>query len=84
MADNTDSQLDKTPNAAPIDVFEVGFRLFGNEIIAMSVSSQSKAKNWAFFGVLTLVAITVLVANLGPELVNLVEQMQTLSTPNTP
>jgi len=84
MPDTTDTQIDKSPTAPPIDVFELGFRLFGNEIFAMSVTSQSRVKNWAFFGVLTLVVITVLVANLGPELVNLFEQMQSFVPPNSP
>lgn len=84
MADQTDTQIDKSPTAAPVDVFELGFRLFGNEIFAMSVTSQSKIKNWAFFGVLTLVVITVLVSELGPQLIELVDQIQTLNATNTP
>lgn len=84
MPDQIDTQIDTSPTAAPIDVFELGFRLFGNEIFAMSVTSQSRVKNWAFFGVLTLVVITVLVANLGPDLVNLFEQMQSFTAPVIP
>lgn len=84
MADKTDTQIDKSPTAAPVDVFELGFRLFGNEIFAMSVTSQSRIKNWAFFGVLTLVVITVLVSELGPQLIDLVDQIQTLNATNTP
>lgn len=53
------------------DNFEVSFRILGNEFFGMRISSQSKAKNWAFFGILTLVAITILVNVLSPSLIAL-------------
>lgn len=53
------------------DTFELSLRILGNEMIGMKISSQSKAKNWAFFGLLTLVAITILVNVLSPSLIAL-------------
>lgn len=44
------------------DNFEISLRLLGNEIIAMRMSSQSKTKNWAVFGLISLI-ILVGVAN---------------------
>jgi len=43
------------------DNFEISFRILGNEFFGMKISSESRAKNWAFFGLITLVAMTLLV-----------------------
>lgn len=53
------------------DTFEVGFRFLGNEIIGLRISSKSKARNWIFFGILTMFAITFMIAELGPVLIEL-------------
>lgn len=50
------------------DNFEISLRLLGNEIIAMRMSSQSKTKNWAVFGLISLV-ILVGVANAALPLI---------------
>lgn len=53
------------------DNFEVGFRLLGNEIIGIHIKSKQKARNWIFFGILTMFAITLMIAELGPVLIAL-------------
>jgi hypothetical protein len=58
------------------DNFEISFRILGNEFFGMKISSESRAKNWAFFGVLTLVAMAVLVNEIGPALVSMVNAIQ--------
>lgn len=61
-----DQQSDK-------DEFEITFRFLGNEIIGMGLSSKSKTKtrSLAFFGMVSLVAISIVIANIGPTLVAL-------------
>jgi hypothetical protein len=39
------------------DNFEISLRILGNEIIAMKMSSQSKTKNWAAFGIISLIVL---------------------------
>lgn len=58
------------------DNFEISFRILGNEFFGMKISSESRAKNWAFFGVLTLVAVTLLVNEIGPALIAMVNAIQ--------
>lgn len=58
------------------DNFEISFRILGNEFFGMKISSQSKAKNWAFFGVLTLVAVSLLVNEIGPALISMLNSVQ--------
>lgn len=58
------------------DNFEISFRILGNEFFGMKISSESRAKNWAFFGVLTLVAAAILVNEIGPALVAMVNSIQ--------
>ena len=48
------------------DNFEISLRLLGNEIIAMRMSSQSKTKNWAVFGLISLIVLTGLVNTTMP------------------
>lgn len=57
------------------DKFEISFRLLGNEIFGMEILSQSKMKNWAFFGVLTLAALTLVFSELSPAIINVVEAL---------
>lgn len=61
-----DQQSDK-------DEFEITFRFLGNEIIGMVLSSKSKTKtrSLAFLGMVSLVAISIVIANIGPTLVAL-------------
>lgn len=67
-----------TENQKPIneDNFEISFRILGNEFFGMKISSESRAKNWAFFGVLTLVAVAVLVNEIGPALISMFNAIQ--------
>lgn len=58
------------------DNFEISFQILGNNFFGMKISSQSRAKNWAFFGVFTLVAITLIVNEIGPGLVSLIQSIQ--------
>jgi hypothetical protein len=58
------------------DNFEISFRVLGNEFFGMKISSQSKAKNWAFFGVLTLVAVSLIVNEIGPAFVAMFNSIQ--------
>lgn len=53
--------------------FEISLRLLGNEIFAMQLMSKSKKRNWAIFGLISLVLITILVEAMMPLL-------QTVST----
>lgn len=67
-----------TENQKPIneDNFEISFRVLGNEFFGMKISSESRAKNWAFFGVLTLVAVAVLVNEIGPAFISMINAIQ--------
>jgi hypothetical protein len=51
---------------SPEEKFEISLRLLGNEIFAMQLMSQSAKKNWAIFGLISLVLITVLLDQLLP------------------
>ena len=48
------------------DTFEISFRILGNEIFAMELASKSRHKNWAVFGLIVLVMITLFVNQLIP------------------
>lgn len=65
-------------NSKPIneDNFEISFRILGNEFFGMKISSESRAKNWAFFGVMTLVAVTLLINEIGPALISMINALQ--------
>jgi len=58
------------------DNFEISFRILGNEFFGMKISSESRAKNWAFFGLITLVAMTLLVNEIGPALIQMMNLVQ--------
>lgn len=58
------------------DNFEISFRILGNEFFGMKIKSESRAKNWAFFGVLTLVAVTLLVNEIGPAIISMINALQ--------
>ena len=68
--------MDKNLPEPSEDNFEISFRILGNEFFGMKISSQSRAKNWAFFGVLTLIAVTILVNELGPAFVSMINSVQ--------
>lgn len=54
------------------DEFDVSFRILGNEILGLSLVSQSRARNWAAFGMIVLVVLTIIVVEAGPVLVEIV------------
>ena len=58
------------------DNFEISFRILGNEFFGMKLTSQSRAKNWAFFGVLTLIAVTLIVNEIGPAFISMMNAIQ--------
>lgn len=53
------------------DNFDLSFRILGNEIIGLSLSSQSTARNWTAFGLIVLVVLTILMAEVGPTIVEI-------------
>ena len=48
------------------DTFEIAFRVLGNEIFGMTLVSHSRVRNWAVFGVVVLIALTIMVSELAP------------------
>jgi hypothetical protein len=54
--------------------FEISLRLLGNEIFAMQLVSQSAKKNWAIFGLISLILVTIIVEQLLP----LIEKVSTV------
>lgn len=55
------------------DKFEIAFRILGNEIFAMNLISKSAKKNWAVFGIIMLILVTVLIQQLTPLILMLSE-----------
>ena len=53
----------KTP-----DTFEVSLRILGNEILGMRLTSESRARNWAAFGLIAMIVLVVLVSQMIPVL----------------
>ena len=68
----TENNQDKVHN----DNFEISFRILGNEFFGMQISSKSRAKNWAFFGIFALFGVTILVNELGPALISIINSVQ--------
>jgi hypothetical protein len=63
--------MDKDSLPVETDSFELSFRLLGNEIIAMQLSSTSTKKNWIIFGLISLVLLAFLANQLTPLLLAL-------------
>ena len=61
----------KTP-----DTFEISLRILGNEIIGMRLTSESRARNWAAFGIIATVILLALIVELMPRLAAIMEIMQ--------
>jgi hypothetical protein len=53
----------------PVDRFDLSFRILGNEIFGMSLTSQSRWKKWTIFGVMILVVMATLLQVLSPMLI---------------
>ncbi len=58
--------MDDNNTPVEVDSFELAFRLLGNEIIAMKLSSKSSKKNWIIFGLISLVLLAFLANQLTP------------------
>ncbi len=50
------------------DNFEIGLRIFGQEILAMTLKSQSKARNWIVLSMICIAILFVLISEFGPGL----------------
>ena len=50
------------------DKFEISLRLLGNEVFAMQLMSRSPKANWAVFGIIMMILITILVQQILPLL----------------
>ena len=63
-------------NQSPVseEKFEISLKLLGNEIFAMQLVSQSAKKNWAIFGLISLILFTIIVDQLLP----LIEKVSTM------
>ena len=63
-------------NQSPVseEKFEISLKLLGNEIFAMQLVSQSAKKNWAIFGLISLILVTIIVEQLLP----LIEKVSTV------
>lgn len=55
------------------DKFEIAFRVLGNEIFGMTLTSRSRVKNWAVFGLVVLVVLTLLFSEVSPLIFALIE-----------
>lgn len=62
------------------DTFEISLRILGNEILGMRLSSESRARNWAAFGLITLIVLVAMVAQIAPIL----EEMRWMSVNPAP
>lgn len=61
------NETDIPPVAVPEEEkFEIALRLLGNEILAMSLLSQSKKKNWIVFGLIALVLLVAVLEKAVP------------------
>lgn len=52
--------------------FEVAIRIMGNEIIAFSLTSDSKRKTWIAVSVITFVIILMLLVDTLPTLLSII------------
>jgi hypothetical protein len=59
----------------PEEKFEISLRLLGNEIFAMQLMSQSAKKNWAVFGLIALVLLTIVVEQMLPVIKSVSEML---------
>jgi hypothetical protein len=53
--------------------FQISFKVLGNEIFSMELKSQSKRKNWVVFGIILLIALSILFHQLLPVITTLSE-----------
>ena len=55
------------------DTFEISLRILGNEILGMRLTSASRMRNWAAFGLIALIILLALAAQTIPTFVELVQ-----------
>lgn len=51
--------------------FEMAFRLLGNEVLAFSISSESKRKNWIIISIISVVVLLAVVNQFVPLITTL-------------
>lgn len=51
--------------------FEMAFRLLGNEVLAFSISSESKRKNWIIISIISVVVLLAVVNQFVPLIATL-------------
>lgn len=56
------------------DKFDFSFRILGNEIVGMSLTSNTKAKNMIALVVVLFVAVGIFIGQVGPLAVDLINQ----------
>jgi hypothetical protein len=56
------------------DTFEVSLRILGNEIIGMRLTSASRARNWAAFGIIAMVFLLAVAGQTLPTLIEALNQ----------
>lgn len=55
------------------DTFEISLRILGNEILGMRLTSASRMRNWAAFGLIALVILLAIASQTIPPLVELAQ-----------
>jgi len=65
----------KNEEMAAVDRFDISFRILGNEIIGISLNSQSKMKNWAMISIMMIFAMSALFSVLSPLIVEIMGMM---------
>ena len=57
------------------DQFEISFRILGNEILGMRLTSASKARNWAAFGIIALAVVLAMIVEAMPAIQSIAGMM---------
>jgi hypothetical protein len=57
----------------PPDEFQISLRILGNEIIGLRLTSSSKARNWAAFGVIVTIIMLGLFVEALPSIQAIME-----------
>lgn len=55
-------------NDSTEDTFEVSLRILGNEILGMRLTSASRMRNWAAFGIIALLVMLAITGELLPPI----------------
>jgi hypothetical protein len=54
---------------------EVALNILGSEVIRFSLTSESRYKNWAVFGIFVLILLAYVISSIGPDLINLYQTL---------